>query len=97
MARRLVERGVRFVQLYSGGGHGDNTWDAHGNITGNHNKHCAATDQPMAGLLRDLEHRGLLDEALVVGGGELPAPPCGGWGNYQRPIFSDKARITKEI
>jgi len=75
MARRLVERGVRFVQLYSGGGHGDNTWDAHGNITGNHNKHCAATDQPMAGLLRDLEHRGLLDETLVVWGGEFGRTP----------------------
>ena len=53
MARRLVERGVRFVQLYSGGGHGDNNWDAHGSITGNHNKHCASTDQPMAGHIKD--------------------------------------------
>ena len=66
MARRLVERGVRFVQLYSGGGHGDNNWDAHGSITGNHNKHCAATDQPIAGLIRDLEQRGMLDETLIV-------------------------------
>ena len=75
MARRLVERGVRFVQLYSGGGHGDNNWDAHGSITGNHNKHCAATDQPMAGLIEDLAQRGLLDETLVVWGGEFGRTP----------------------
>lgn len=75
MARRLVERGVRFVQLYSGGGHGDNNWDAHGSITGNHNKHCAATDQPMAGLIEDLDQRGLLDETLVVWGGEFGRTP----------------------
>ena len=75
MARRLVERGVRFVQLYSGGGHGDNNWDAHGSITGNHGKHCAATDQPMAGLIEDLEQRGLLEETLVVWGGEFGRTP----------------------
>ena len=88
MARRLVERGVRFVQLYSGGGHGDNNWDAHGNITGNHNKHCAATDQPMAGLLRDLEQRGLLDETLVVWGGEFGRTPHrqGGSGRDHHPF-----------
>ena len=88
MARRLVERGVRFVQLYSGGGHGDNNWDAHGNITGNHNKHCAATDQPMAGLIRDLEQRGLLDETLVVWGGEFGRTPHkqGGSGRDHHPF-----------
>jgi hypothetical protein len=88
MARRLVERGVRFVQLYSGGGHGDNNWDAHGNITGNHNKHCAATDQPMAGLLRDLEQRGLLDDTLVVWGGEFGRTPHkqGGSGRDHHPF-----------
>ena len=69
MARRLVERGVRFVQVYSGGGHGDDNWDAHGSITGNHNKHCAATDQPMAGLIQDLAQRGLLDETPHKQGG----------------------------
>jgi len=88
MARRLVERGVRFVQLYSGGGHGDNNWDAHGNITGNHNKHCAATDQPMAGLIRDLEQRGLLDETLIVWGGEFGRTPHkqGGSGRDHHPF-----------
>ena len=75
MARRLVERGVRFVQLYSGGGHGDNNWDAHGSITGNHDKHCAATDQPIAGLIKDLEQRGMLDETLIVWGGEFGRTP----------------------
>ncbi|MBI84240.1 MAG: hypothetical protein CMJ81_13645 [Planctomycetaceae bacterium] len=75
MARRLVERGVRFVQLYSGGGHGDDNWDAHGSITRNHNKHCLATDKPMAGLIQDLAQRGLLDETLVVWGGEFGRTP----------------------
>lgn len=88
MARRLVERGVRFVQLYSGGGHGDNNWDAHGSITGNHNKHCAATDQPIAGLIRDLEQRGLLDETLIVWGGEFGRTPHkqGGSGRDHHPF-----------
>ncbi len=88
MARRLVERGVRFVQLYSGGGHGDNNWDAHGSITGNHNKHCLATDLPMAGLLRDLAQRGLLDETLVVWGGEFGRTPQkqGGGGRDHHPF-----------
>ena len=88
MARRLVERGVRFVQLYSGGGHGDDNWDAHGSITGNHNKHCAATDQPMAGLLKDLAQRGLLDETLVVWGGEFGRTPHkqGGSGRDHHPF-----------
>ena len=88
MARRLVERGVRFVQLYSGGGHGDNNWDAHGNIVGNHDKHCAATDQPIAGLLQDLEQRGLLDETLVIWGGEFGRTPQkqGGNGRDHHPF-----------
>ncbi|MEE3373031.1 MAG: DUF1501 domain-containing protein [Planctomycetota bacterium] len=88
MARRLVERGVRFVQLYSGGGHGDDNWDAHGSITGNHNKHCAATDQPMAGLLQDLAQRGLLEETLVVWGGEFGRTPHkqGGSGRDHHPF-----------
>ena len=49
MARRLVERGVRFVQVYSGGGHNDENWDAHGDVNKNHELHCGETDQPMAG------------------------------------------------
>ncbi len=75
MARRLVERGVRFVQVYSGGGHLDENWDAHGSVKVNHELHCAETDQPIAALLKDLEHRGLLDETLVVWGGEFGRTP----------------------
>lgn len=71
LARRLVERGVRFVQVYSGGGHGDDTWDAHGNVDKNHEKHCGQTDQPIAALLTDLKRSGLLDETLVVWTGEF--------------------------
>src|SRR5579872_5472935 len=52
LARRLVERGVRFIQIYSGGGHGDDTWDAHGSIDYNHRLHAAETDKPIAGLLK---------------------------------------------
>lgn len=75
MARRLVERGVRFVQLYAGGGHNDNNWDAHGDLIENHSKHAGRTDRPIAGLLKDLKQRGLLDETLVVWGGEFGRQP----------------------
>jgi len=75
LARRLVERGVRFVQVYSGGNHNDHNWDAHGDLEFNHNKHSRATDQPIAGLLKDLERRGLLDETLVVWTGEFGRQP----------------------
>ena len=61
LARRLVERGVRFIQLYSGGAHNDDNWDAHGDLVKNHNYHAGATDKPIAGLLKDLKRRGLLD------------------------------------
>ena len=71
IARRLVERGVRFVEVYSGGGHSDDTWDAHGNVDKNHELHARETDLPMAGLLTDLKSRGLLDETLVVWAGEF--------------------------
>ena len=66
LARRLVERGVRFVQLYAGGAHNDSNWDAHGDLEKNHNYHAGRTDKPIAGLLKDLKRRGLLDETLVV-------------------------------
>jgi len=66
LARRLVERGVRFVQLYSGGGVFDQNWDAHNGIVKNHEMHAREVDRPIAGLLRDLRRRGLLDETLVV-------------------------------
>ena len=72
LARRLVERGVRFVQLYSGAG---SKWDAHTGIEVNHSRNCAAMDKPVAGLLKDLKQRGLLDETLVIWGGEFGRTP----------------------
>lgn len=78
MARRLVERGVRFVELYCGSGSG---WDAHANIEGNHGKWCRASDKPIAGLLTDLKSRGMLDDTLVVWGGEFGRTPFNEKGN----------------
>jgi Protein of unknown function (DUF1501) len=75
LARRLVERGVRFVQLYSGGGPVAWQWDAHDDIDANHEKMCGATDRPVAALLTDLKRTGLLDETLVVWGGEFGRTP----------------------
>lgn len=77
IARRLVERGVRFVQIYSGGGGagGQNTWDGHHGIEENLQIHCPEVDRPIAALLADLEQRGLLDETLVVWGGEFGRMP----------------------
>lgn len=75
LARRLVERGVRFVQLYSGGAHNDDNWDAHGDLEKNHNHHAGNTDQPIAALLADLKRTGLLEETLVVWGGEFGRQP----------------------
>ena len=75
IARRLVERGVRFIQLYSGGGHLEETWDAHESIEKNHGRHGLEIDQPVSALLTDLEQRGLLDETLVVWGGEFGRMP----------------------
>jgi uncharacterized protein (DUF1501 family) len=72
MGRRLVERGVRFVQLYSGGG---SAWDAHVDIEENHTKMCKSSDLPVAGLLKDLKARGLLDTTLVIWGGEFGRTP----------------------
>jgi Protein of unknown function (DUF1501) len=74
-ARRLVERGVRFIQLYSGGNHNDANWDAHGDLEKNHNYHAGNTDQPIAALLKDLKQRGMLDSTLVVWGGEFGRQP----------------------
>jgi hypothetical protein len=73
-ARRMVERGVRFVQLYHGGG-GAGSWDAHSGLKANHTSNCAAVDKPIAALLRDLKRRGLLDETLVVWGSEFGRTP----------------------
>lgn len=75
LARRLVERGVRFVQLYSGGGTQQLCWDAHFGLKPNHDEHCAETDRPIYGLLTDLKLRGLLDSTLVIWGGEFGRLP----------------------
>ncbi len=75
LARRLVERGVRFIQLYSGGAHNDDNWDAHGDLVLNHTRHAGRTDKPIAALLKDLKRRGLLDETLVIWGGEFGRQP----------------------
>lgn len=75
LARRLVERGVRFIQLYSGGNEGPKAWDAHDDLKKNHDLHCAETDKPIAGLLTDLKNRGLLDTTLVIWGGEFGRTP----------------------
>ncbi len=72
MARRLVERGVRFVQIYCGSG---SRWDAHSDIEGNHGKLCKASDKPVAALIQDLKQRGLLDQTLVIWGGEFGRTP----------------------
>ncbi|SFI28716.1 DUF1501 domain-containing protein [Planctomicrobium piriforme] len=78
LSRRLVERGVRFVQLYHGAG---SKWDAHKGIEPNHSKLCAAMDKPVAGLLKDLKQRGLLDETLVIWGGEFGRTPMSEQGD----------------
>jgi hypothetical protein len=75
LARRLVERGVRFVQLYAGGAHNDDNWDAHGDLVKNHSFHAGRTDRPIAALLKDLKHRNLLDSTLVIWGGEFGRQP----------------------
>jgi hypothetical protein len=75
LARRLVERGVRFVQVYSGGGHNDQNWDAHTDVNKNHEMHCAESDLPAAGLILDLKRRGLLDQTLVIWAGEFGRTP----------------------
>lgn len=81
LARRLVERGVRFVQIYSGGGPVSIQWDAHKDLVENHEKMCGLTDQPVAGLLKDLKARGLLDSTLVIWGSEFGRLPTSQSGN----------------
>jgi hypothetical protein len=75
IARRLVERGVRFVQIYSGGMENQLSWDGHKDIKGNHAGFALETDQPVAALLADLEQRGMLEETLVIWGGEFGRLP----------------------
>lgn len=84
LARRLVERGVRFVQLY------DRGWDSHTDMDQEHKRQCAAADQPTAALLIDLKQRGLLDDTLVIWGGEFGRTPVAQvsgktWGRDHHP------------
>jgi hypothetical protein len=88
IARRLVEHGVRFVQIYSGGMDNEKSWDGHQNIVANHSGFAAETDGPVSALLTDLKSRGLLDSTLVVWGGEfgrLPLVQKGGTGRDHNP------------
>jgi len=87
-ARRLVERGVRFVQLFHGSTGGAGGWDAHGAIKKNHTSMCAKVDKPIAGLLKDLKRRGLLDDTIVVWGTEFGRTPGaqGGDGRDHHPF-----------
>lgn len=88
LARRMIEQGVRFVQIYSGGMENERSWDGHTNIVENHGGFALETDQPIAALLTDLAERGLLDSTLVVCGGEfgrLPIVQKGGTGRDHNP------------
>ena len=78
LARRLVERGVRFVQIWAGG------WDSHDDVAGGHRKAAERVDQPLAALLRDLKQRGLLSETLVVCGGEFGRTPDTNEANHNK-------------
>ncbi|MBL8222575.1 MAG: DUF1501 domain-containing protein [Bryobacterales bacterium] len=91
IARRLVERGVRFVQLLSPRRQGVDRWDQHGNLELGHGANCKATDQPIAALLHDLKARGLLDSTLVIWGGEFGRTPCAQFpdGGYVTRIGRD--------
>ncbi|MBI3667156.1 MAG: DUF1501 domain-containing protein [Acidobacteria bacterium] len=75
ITRRLLEKGVRFVQLYSGGGHIEDTWDGHTDCITNHKTHAGETDQPIAALMADLKRTGLWDETLLIWGGEFGRTP----------------------
>ncbi|MCS5631409.1 MAG: DUF1501 domain-containing protein, partial [Pirellulaceae bacterium] len=72
LARRMIEKGVRFVQVYSGNTNG---WDAHSDVLSNHTQYCEQTDLPIAGLLTDLKQRGLLEDTLIIWGGEFGRMP----------------------
>lgn len=84
VARRLIERGVRFVQIYHGGGHQQQNWDAHNGVEENMSIHCPEVDKPIAGLLQDLEQRGMLEETLIVWGGEFGRQPVSQGSNGGR-------------
>ncbi len=104
LARRLVERGVRFIQLYSGGAHNDDNWDAHGDLEKNHNLHARETDQPIAALLKDLKQRGLLDSTLGRLGRRVRSPAdrrvCRGTGRDHNAYDSPcgwPAAVSREV
>jgi Protein of unknown function (DUF1501) len=98
MARRLVERGVRFVQVYS-----DGEWDAHSDLNGNHKGHCRATDKPIHALLTDLKRTGLINDTLVIWGGEFGRMPVsqGNGGRDHNPngfgMFMTGAGIKRGV
>jgi hypothetical protein len=75
ITRRLLEKGVRYIQLYSGGGHLEDTWDGHTDCIANHNLHAGETDRPIAALMADLKRTGLWDETLLIWGGEFGRTP----------------------
>jgi len=75
ITRRLLEKGVRFIQLYSGGGHIEDTWDGHNDCISNHKLHAGETDQPIAALMSDLQRTGLWEETLLIWGGEFGRTP----------------------
>ncbi|MAB60947.1 MAG: sulfatase [Verrucomicrobiales bacterium] len=84
LARRLAERGVRFIQLY------DKGWDSHGQIVSDHTERCKSVDKPIAALLKDLKQRGMLDDTLVIWGGEFGRTPMSqgsgkGYGRDHHP------------
>ncbi len=83
IGRRLLERGTRFVQIYSGGMENQRAWDGHKDIKGNHSQFAGETDKPIAGLLTDLEQRGLLDDTLVIWGGEFGRLPVAQVGSLK--------------
>src|SRR5262249_56809106 len=87
-ARRMVERDVRFVQIFHGSNGGAGAWDAHGDLRNGHSPLCAQVDRPIAGLLKDLKRRGLLDETVVVWATEFGRTPGaqGGDGRDHHPF-----------
>ena len=82
VARRLVERGVRMVQVFYGGGQ---PWDDHGNIESGHRSKGLASDKPIAALLRDLKSRGLLEDTLILWGGEFGRTPVSEGRQWEGP------------
>ncbi|MEX2262140.1 MAG: DUF1501 domain-containing protein [Bryobacteraceae bacterium] len=91
IARRLVERGVRFVELLTPAHKGLDRWDQHSGIENGHRVNAKSTDKPIAGLLKDLKSRGLLDSTLVVWGGEFGRTPCAQFpdGSYVKEVGRD--------